>query len=540
MTALAERLRRRAILEADIWRLRRRHGGALRYVEDSSGGTALFVSLTEFVFQLKLEGLLGKALQLQGLRPVVLVPDNPTWVPRRYLAQFGIDSFVVLSDYLDSVAHEEAEEAARLILARDPSPVEIRELSFRGAQIGRNVLATISRVMHEGAVDLRDPRVRARLDEVLPKTLAATIAAERLLDELNPELVLFLERNYALEAPISDVALERGLNVVQYVSGLQDDSLVFKRFTRETRRLHPRSLSADSWERVLRMPWTRDRDRELDDDFDKRYGNVWALSKRTQSWTTDQPREDVMAALGLDPLKKTAVVYSHILWDANMFYGEDLFADQEEWFVETVRAAAANASVNWIVKLHPANVWKLKREGIEVARDEETTIHEKLGDVPGHVAIVRPESEISTRSIFRLTDYGITIRGSVGFELPCFGVPVLTAGTGFYSGRGFTVDSATPDEYLERLRTIETIPPLSAEQTELARRHAWALFRLRPTRFTSFLATIRPLDEMGHPLDHDLEIRLRTAADTRAADDLRRIGAWLTESRELDYLAGDE
>jgi hypothetical protein len=156
------------------------------------------------------------------------------------------------------------------------------------------------------------------------------------------------------------------------------------------------------------------------------------------------------------------------------------------------------------------------------------------------VAIVRPESEISTRSIFRLTDYGITIRGSVGFELPCFGVPVLTAGTGFYSGRGFTVDSATPDEYLERLRTIETIPPLSAEQTELARRHAWALFRLRPTRFTSFLATIRPLDEMGHPLDHDVEIRLRTAADTRAADDLRRIGAWLTESRELDYLAGDE
>jgi hypothetical protein len=288
------------------------------------------------------------------------------------------------------------------------------------------------------------------------------------------------------------------------------------------------------------MPWTRDRDRELDDDFDKRYGNVWALSKRTQSWTTDQPREDVMAALGLDPLKKTAVVYSHILWDANMFYGEDLFADQEEWFVETVRAAAANANVNWIVKLHPANVWKLKREGVEVARDEETTIHEKLGDVPGHVAIVRPESEISTRSIFRLTDYGITIRGSVGFELPCFGVPVLTAGTGFYSGRGFTVDSATPDEYLERLRTIETIPPLSAEQTELARRHAWSLFRLRPTRFTSFLATIRPLDEMGHPLDHDLEIRLRTAADTRAADDLRRIGEWLTESRELDYLAGDE
>src|SRR5205814_446532 len=165
------------------------------------------------------------------------------------------------------------------------------------------------------------------------------IAAERLLDDLRPELVLFLERNYAAEAPISDVALVRGTNVVQYVSGPQDDTLVFKRFTRETRRDHPRSLSEASWEAVRRMPWTPEHDAELDQEFAKRYGNAWALSRRIQGWTTDQSRDEVIAALGLDPTKKTAVLYSHILWDANMFYGEDLYADQEEWFVETVRAA---------------------------------------------------------------------------------------------------------------------------------------------------------------------------------------------------------
>jgi hypothetical protein len=287
---------------------------------------------------------------------------------------------------------------------------------------------------------------------------------------------------------------------------------------------------------VRKLPWTPERDAELEDEFAKRYGNAWALSRRIQGWTEDHPREEVIAELGLDPAKKTAVLYSHILWDANMFYGEDLFADQEEWFVETVRAAAANPRVNWIVKLHPANVWKLKREGIEGARDEETTIRETLGEVPAHLAIVRPESEISTRSIFRLTDYGITIRGSVGFELPCFGVPVLTAGTGFYSGRGFTVDSTSAEEYLERLAHIEEIPPLPPEQVELARRHAWALFRLRPTRFSSFLATIRPLEEMGHPLDHDVEIRVWTPEGLVVSEDLREIGRWLTESRELDYL----
>ena len=535
MTALTGRLRRRAILERDIARLRRDHGEALRSVRDGDGPVALFVSLTEFVYQLKLEGMLAKALQLAGWKPVVLVQDD-SWVPRKYLSAFGVESFVMLAPYLDDAAREEADAAAREIIGAKPALADVRDLTFHGARIGRNVLATVSRALHEGAVDLEDPRVRAELERLLPRTLEATIAAERLLKALAPELVLFLERNYAAEAPISDVALVQGLDVVQYVSGPQDDTLIFKRFTPETRRDHPRSLSEESWRRVRALPWTRERDAELDDEFAKRYGNAWALSRRIQGWTDDRSREEVIAELGLDPAKKTAVLYSHILWDANMFYGEDLFADQEEWFVETVRAAVANPRVNWIVKLHPANVWKLKREGIEGVRDEETAIREAVGELPAHVAVVRPESEISTRSIFRLTDYGITIRGSVGFELPCFGVPVLTAGTGFYSGRGFTVDSTTAAEYLERLAHIEEIPRLPADLVELARRHAWALFRLRPTRFSSFLATIRPLEEMGHPLDHDVEIRVWTPEGLLISDDLREIGSWLTESRELDYL----
>jgi hypothetical protein len=281
------------------------------------------------------------------------------------------------------------------------------------------------------------------------------------------------------------------------------------------------------------MPWGAEQERELDAELERRYGNISALSRRLQGWTHDRPRAELLESLGLDPAKKTAVVFSHILWDANMFYGEDLFADQEEWFVATVRAATEKPGVNWIVKLHPANVWKLRREGLEGELDEELAIAREIGALPDHVAVLRPESEISTRSVFGATDYGITIRGSVGFELPCLGVPVLTAGTGFYSGHGFTVDSASEDEYLGRLRHIEDVAPPTPEQVELARRHAYALFLLRPLRFSSFVATIRPLEEMGHPLDHDVELRLE---EPRSAEDLRRFSAWALESEELDYL----
>src|SRR5262249_30572722 len=147
-------------------------------------------------------------------------------------------------------------------------------------------------------------------------------------------------------------------------------------------------------------------------------------------------------------------------------------------------------------------------------------LRRSVGELPEHVAVLLPESDVSTRSVFDLTDWGVTIRGSIGIELPCFGVPALTAGTGFYAGRRFTIDSKTRTEYLDRLRRIENVPPPTPGQVELARRHAYSLFRLRPTRFTSFDTVIRPVSEMGHPLDHDVRIHLRSRADLLGAADL--------------------
>jgi hypothetical protein len=525
-----ERLSRRIVLERDVRRFHDRLGSAFAEIEVAADAPpVLLVSLTEFVYQLKLEGLLGVALKLAGRRPVALVQAG-SWIPRKYFEAFGIHDLLVLDDYLDDHTRAQAAEEAELILA---SAIDLKSLTFRGASIGRHVLSTLSRALHEGAVDPTRPAARAKLAELLPRTLEATIAAGRLLDDLKPELALFLERNYASEAPVSDLALERGIDVIQFVSGFQDDELVFKRYTRDTRRLHPRSLSERSWEVARTMSWADEQERELDAELERRYRNVSALARRLQGWTRNLHRSEMLESLGLDSEKKTAVVFSHILWDANMFYGDDLFADQEEWFVETVRAAVENARVNWIVKLHPANVWKLRREGLEGELDEERAIAREIGPLPDHVAVLRPESEISTRSVFEAADYGITIRGSVGFELPCLGIPALTAGTGFYSGRGFTVDSTNRQEYLEQLRHIEEIPPPTAQQVELARRHAYALFRLRPLRFSSFVATIRPLEQMGHPLDHDIELRVR---DLRKADDLGRFRSWALESKELDYL----
>ena len=533
---LRTRIHHKASRELDLALVRLRHGRTLAPLSDGDGPVALVVSLSEFIYQLKLEAMLAKAFELKGYSPVFLIQPGSKTAPR-FLRAFGMRRFVVLDDYVDAALEARArDEAARLLDAK-PSLSDLAQLTVEGAAVGRFVVSTVSRARHEGSVDLSHPEAQRLLRETLLVSVRSTFAAQALLDDLRPELVLFNERNYAAEAPLSDLALGRGLNVIQFVAASQNSSQVFKRYTAETRRLHPRSLSDASWERVKAMPWTPAQDRQVDAELARRYDGSQTLTWRNQEWTRERTPTEIRAELGLDPAKRTAVVFAHVLWDANMFFGEDLFDDQEQWFVETVRAVCANDRVNWVVKLHPANVWKRKRDGVEGELGDLRAIREHIGELPDHVRVMRHDSPIATRSLFDVTDVGVTIRGSVGWELPCFGVPALTAGTGFYSGRGFTVDSGTREEYLGRLRRIEEVPPLDAREVELARRHAYALLLLRPLAFTSFWTKVRPLEGLGHPLDHNLELRVGSRAELLRAPDLRRLGEWAADSRDLDYLA---
>ena len=521
---------------ADHRRFERRYGPMLRSVKARSDAPAtLVVSLSDWPFQLKMEGVLAKALELQGRRAVVLTEPTAGWA-RRYFRTFGIESLVTPDGYSSPGDATVAARLAREALAETPTVQGLKAVTFNGAHVGIQALSSVSRAFQQGRIDIADSAVRPVLERVLRQAVTSVLVAERLLDDVAPELVMFIERGYAGFGSISDVALDRGLNVIQYGhAGIHwHNALNLKRYTAETRRVHPHSLAASSWATLRDLPWTPERDRALEVEFDLRYGPGEKPPEAGLQTRPLRSPDEVRRQLGLDPGRKVAVVFSHILWDANLFYGDDLFEDQEEWLVETVRAACTNPHLDWIVKLHPANAYKA-----ELGRElnDRVAISEAVGNLPPHVRLLDPEADINTLSLFRVTDVGITIRGTIGMELPCLGVPVLTAGTGRYSGMGFTIDSSSREEYFARLARLHEIEPLSEEEILLAKRHAYALFRLRPLRIESFGNQYMDAERLRtKTLGHNLELTITTPEELRSADDLRRFGEWAVDRSRLDYL----
>jgi hypothetical protein len=299
--------------------------------------------------------------------------------------------------------------------------------------------------------------------------------------------------------------------------------------------MHPSSVAPETLDALARREWTEREERALSELFADRYSGKWFLQARNQPDTKPTDRAALSARFGLRSDRKIAVVFSHVLWDANLFYGEDLFEDYGDWFVATVRAAAANPDIEWLIKMHPANLWKRARDGVGGEFAEVELIRAKIGGLPRHVHLVEPDSDIDTLSLFRSGDYGITVRGTSGMEMPCFGKPTLTAGTGRYSGLGFTVDSQNRDEYLGRLASLQTLSPMSETETARARWHAYAAFVLRPWRMQSFRSAFEYRKSGVAPFDHNLICSARSAAEAQRHGDLARFARWAAE-HDIDYL----
>ena len=298
--------------------------------------------------------------------------------------------------------------------------------------------------------------------------------------------------------------------------------------------MHPASLSDDTWRRLREEPWTADKRQAIQDELSRSYASGdWYSEVGTQFNTRVVTRDEIRRRLNLDAGRKTAVIFPHIFWDGTFFWGADLFSSYAEWFVETVRAAAANSDVDWIIKVHPAHTVKNAREGFHGECSEMLAIREHFGELPPHIRLMPPDSDINTFSLFDVMDYCVTVRGTVGIEAATFGIPALTAGSGRYNGRGFTIDSASREQYLARIARIQDIPRLSASERELAERYAYGLFVRRPLQ----LSTVRleyQKDAKASPHTH---VNARTSDDLRNAPDLRAFSEWVASGRE-DFDSG--
>jgi hypothetical protein len=491
---------------------------------DSAPSDVLIVG-KETINGAKIELALIKAFELAGFSPTVLTDRSFT----KFYKLAGVRTFVYWDDFTDQLDRASVREAVTRFHTLD----DLLAFSHEGARVGRFAASSVFRHLRVGRLDLSEARTRETLVDQLALGMMRARAARRMLDAVRPGAALLLGNRYTGQSELMDLAVARGVDVVTWFEAHRSNALMLKRYNRSNADQHHGSLSSGTWDAVRAMEWTPVQREELRHEIAHNYASGdWYCRGGTQFGRQIVGRDALGSRLGIDPSKKTVCVFPHIVWDATLFWGRDLFENYEEWLIETVRAACANRRVNWVIKIHPAHVVKDAWENRSGEPAELAAIRQHLGTLPPHVFVIPATTDINTYSLFDVMDCCVTVRGTIGVEAACFGINVITAGTGRYDRRGFTIDSATKTQYLDRLSRVQDLSSPTAAQRELAERFAYGMFILRPLS----LQTITIDYGRDSQATMKVEINAATADDLCRAPDIRALAGWLGRSSEEDFI----
>ncbi|WP_170294743.1 hypothetical protein [Roseospira navarrensis] len=495
----------------------------------SASGVGLIVSYDQAPYVLmQLPVLTGMAAA--GIEPVAMLPSQGSRVARRLYEACGVRRFAAWDDRADTTGKRDMLRQLADCRTQD----DVLALTWRGIRVGKYAVSTLMRRRRQGHIDPRDPGAQADLAVLLDQTLDHTAAAIAMVERWKPEVVALVDRGYTPEGPLFDVCVAHGIQPITFNAAHRDNTLMLKRYGPTNRDVHPASLSDETWARQTARPWgPEDWERvKAELEFCYRSGQ-WYGEVGTQFRARLAAGEALRADLGLDPTRRTVLLFPHIFWDATFFWGEDLYADYEAWFRAAAAAALENDSVNWVIKLHPANLVKNHRDGIESF--SESDVLREFGAVPNHVKILPADTDVSTLSLFAVGDICLTVRGTVGVEAAALGLRVITAGTGRYDGLGFTLDPRSVPEYEATLARLDSLPMPTEHEIELARRYADGMLLQRPLHLSSI--------RFGYDRDAGATLRIDLAEDHAArpldAPDVRAIADWLRSGAQ-DFTVGPE
>lgn len=475
------------------------------------------------------ESLIRKSFELAGYGCYVLIPRNP--IVKNAYSKLGSDQILFEDDFVVKFP-----EKFELDKTRISSIEKLLELNFHGVRVGKYAVSTLLRQRRQGKLDFQDEGETSQVSLMVDESVKATQWAMRVLKEVSPDVVVLADRSYSPAGELFDLCMERSISVITWNVAHRNNTLMLKRYNASNSNDHPSSLSDVTWKKCKGLKWTPLIKATVLAELRSCYSSgEWYGEVGTQINKNALHKNELSGLLGFKNKKKVVGLFPHIFWDATFAWGTDLFSTYEEWFISSVKAACRNTDVNWVIKVHPANVTKDYREGVEKEHSEITAIAKNIGELPPHVKLLDAHSPISTLSLLETIDICITVRGTVGLEAACLGKNVITAGTGRYDRHGFTIDPKSKSEYLQLLENLDNLGNPTVEMNQLALKFAYGILLKRPLKTKIYDMSFQK--ELGAELS--IDFNCKSLAELKESSDLRSLADWIV-SQEEDYLDGDD
>ncbi len=436
----------------------------------------------------KVESLVGLSLSLRGHRVFALLCDGPQagWfestidfdINEERFSRLGPSKFHCLLGFyaarymysrldIEVIRTSDYLEYSDLMLSKQLSEEitanEIRDYELDGVAIGEHAYAGALRFYGRGV--LKDKHSDAVLRLYFRAALQNHYAVKKIVKEKSIDKVLLHHGLYVPQGIIAESSRACGADIVVWHVAYRSKTFLFSHD--ETYHHTLMTEPVLDWEQI---PWDKSkREKTLNYLNSRWYGK--------EDWVTfNKNSEDrvhaILEKVGCEREKPIVVLFTNVVWDAQLHYPTNIFPSMMDWLIHTVRVFAKNEELQLIIRVHPAEI-----TGTVPSRQlVKTELEAEFPELPKNVFLVDSDSKISSYVLAELAN-GVLIYGTkMGVELAAKGKQVIVAGEAWVRGKGVTKDPESIEEYDDMLNDLPAKGDMPEDVRDRALKYAYHFF----------------------------------------------------------------
>lgn len=350
---------------------------------------------------------------------------------------------------------------------------DIELFEYDGLMLGEHTKAGALRFFAKATID-DEPHREYVLKRYFEAALITTFALSSLFSKEKYDVAVFHHGIYVPQGIIGEVARKYGVRVVNWNPAYRKDCFIFSHYDTYHHTLMDEPISI--WEDMV---WTEEKEKNITDYLFSRWigDNDWIKFHENPTFK----KEKIISDIGYDPNKPLIGLLTNVMWDAQLHYPANAFANMLEWLIFTVKWFKERTDLQLIIRIHPAEV----RGSVPSRQPVIDELKKYFSKFPSNIFIVAPESNLSTYVISELCDSVIIYGTKTGVELTSMGIPVIVAGEAWIRNKGMTMDATSIESYEMILSQLPLGKRLDATIIQKAKKYAYHFFfrRMIPVRF---------------------------------------------------------
>ena len=213
-------------------------------------------------------------------------------------------NILVFDDFIKAKDVSDSEKKSKKI---------INDLKIKNKQVEKQILSSTLRKLRKGKINIKsDYDLKILFEDLIEYHLALKVS-DKLFNKYNFDFLIINEKGYSPASEFFNIFIKNKKKVIQWVSSVNDDAFVFKKYNYKNKLLHPFSLDDETWKSYVKNKWSKDKNDQILSQIRNFYTDGNWFNRQDLNKNKFYFKKDILKKLSIDKSKKTAVIFSYFL-----------------------------------------------------------------------------------------------------------------------------------------------------------------------------------------------------------------------------------